>query len=61
VRTPSTVRRKATYFSFRRAKIVVYDLVKDVRYTLTPKWDRSPDGLAVQYFLRPSVASRLIL
>ncbi|KAF5369307.1 hypothetical protein D9758_002810 [Tetrapyrgos nigripes] len=29
-----------------RAKIVVYDLTKDVRYTLTQKWDRSPDSLA---------------
>ncbi|THV03894.1 alpha/beta-hydrolase [Dendrothele bispora CBS 962.96] len=29
-----------------RAKIVIYDLQKDVRYTLTQKWDRSPDGLA---------------
>lgn len=30
-----------------RAKIVIYDLTKDVRYTLTQKWDRSPDALAV--------------
>ncbi|TFK74830.1 alpha/beta-hydrolase [Pluteus cervinus] len=29
-----------------RAKIVIYDLEKDVRYTLTQNWDRSPDGLA---------------
>jgi len=29
-----------------RAKIVIYDLEKDVRYTLTQKWDRSPDALA---------------
>ncbi|KAF8627426.1 hypothetical protein AX17_006241 [Amanita inopinata Kibby_2008] len=29
-----------------RAKIVLYDLQKDVRYTLTQKWDRSPDSLA---------------
>jgi len=29
-----------------RAKIVIYDLEKDVRYTLTQKWDRSPDSLA---------------
>jgi dipeptidyl aminopeptidase/acylaminoacyl peptidase len=29
-----------------RAKVVIYDLKKDVRYTLTQKWDRSPDGLA---------------
>jgi dipeptidyl aminopeptidase/acylaminoacyl peptidase len=28
-----------------RAKIVIYDLEKDVRYTLTQKWDRSPDSL----------------
>ncbi|KAF5382775.1 hypothetical protein D9615_002913 [Tricholomella constricta] len=29
-----------------RAKIVVYDLEKNVRYTLTQRWDRSPDALA---------------
>ncbi|TCD62995.1 hypothetical protein EIP91_006154 [Steccherinum ochraceum] len=29
-----------------RAKIVVYDLKKNVRYTLTQKWDRSPDALS---------------
>ncbi|KIY45662.1 alpha/beta-hydrolase [Fistulina hepatica ATCC 64428] len=29
-----------------RFKIVVYDLRKSVRYTLTQKWDRSPDSLA---------------
>ncbi|KAG7442969.1 alpha/beta-hydrolase [Guyanagaster necrorhizus] len=29
-----------------RAKIVIYDLKKDVRYTLTQQWDRSPDSLA---------------
>jgi dipeptidyl aminopeptidase/acylaminoacyl peptidase len=29
-----------------RAKIVIYDLKKDVRFTLTQKWDRSPDALA---------------
>lgn len=29
-----------------RAKIVVYDLHKDVRYTLTQHWDRSPEELA---------------
>ncbi|KAG6918779.1 hypothetical protein DXG01_011970 [Tephrocybe rancida] len=29
-----------------RAKIVIYDLEKDVRYTLTQGWDRSPDTLA---------------
>ncbi|KAF8636022.1 hypothetical protein AX15_000182 [Amanita polypyramis BW_CC] len=29
-----------------RAKIVIYDLESDVRYTLTQKWDRSPDSLA---------------
>ncbi|KAF8895353.1 Alpha/Beta hydrolase protein [Infundibulicybe gibba] len=28
-----------------RAKIVIYDLRKDVRFTLTQKWDRSPDAL----------------
>ena len=34
-------------FKLFRAKIVIYDLEKDVRYTLTQKWDRSPDSLAV--------------
>ncbi|GLB38400.1 putative prolyl oligopeptidase family protein [Lyophyllum shimeji] len=29
-----------------RAKIVIYDLEKDVRYTLTQGWDRSPDTIA---------------
>ncbi|KAI0041991.1 alpha/beta-hydrolase [Auriscalpium vulgare] len=29
-----------------RAKVVIYDLVKDVRYTLTQPWDRSPDSVA---------------
>ncbi|KAI5123133.1 hypothetical protein M0805_000836 [Coniferiporia weirii] len=29
-----------------RAQIVVYDLAKEVRYTLTPNWDRSADALA---------------
>ncbi|KAG6842004.1 hypothetical protein C0991_004495 [Blastosporella zonata] len=29
-----------------RAKIVIYDLEKEVRYTLTQGWDRSPDSLA---------------
>ena len=33
-----------------RAKIVIYDLEKDVRYTLTQKWDRSPDSLAASVF-----------
>ncbi|EIN12412.1 alpha/beta-hydrolase [Punctularia strigosozonata HHB-11173 SS5] len=28
-----------------RAKIVIYDLVTDVRYTLTQDWDRSPDAI----------------
>ncbi|TFL02507.1 alpha/beta-hydrolase [Pterulicium gracile] len=28
-----------------RAKVVIYDLEKDVKYTLTQKWDRSPDGM----------------
>ncbi|KAL0580657.1 Dipeptidyl-peptidase 5 [Marasmius crinis-equi] len=30
-----------------RAKIVIYDLKKDVRFTLTQDWDRSPDELAI--------------
>jgi hypothetical protein len=30
-----------------RAKIVIYDMTKDIRYTLTQHWDRSPDSLAV--------------
>ncbi|ETW81653.1 serine peptidase S9 [Heterobasidion irregulare TC 32-1] len=29
-----------------RAKIVIYDLVKDVRFTITQSWDRSPDSIA---------------
>lgn len=29
-----------------RAKIVIYDLEKDVRFTATQPWDRSADGLA---------------
>ncbi|EGN98331.1 hypothetical protein SERLA73DRAFT_91651 [Serpula lacrymans var. lacrymans S7.3] len=29
-----------------RAKVVIYDLTKNVRYTLTQNWDRSPDVLA---------------
>jgi dipeptidyl aminopeptidase/acylaminoacyl peptidase len=32
-----------------RAKIVIYDLDKDVRYTLTQEWDRSPTSLAVSF------------
>ncbi|KAF9468512.1 Alpha/Beta hydrolase protein [Collybia nuda] len=28
-----------------RAKIVIYDLHKDIRFTLTQDWDRSPDAL----------------
>ncbi|KAH7925143.1 alpha/beta-hydrolase, partial [Leucogyrophana mollusca] len=28
-----------------RSKIVIYDLTKDVRYTLTQNWDRSPNAL----------------
>ena len=30
-----------------RGKVVIYDLKKDVRYTLTQKWDRSAGELAV--------------
>ncbi|OBZ71378.1 Dipeptidyl-peptidase 5 [Grifola frondosa] len=29
-----------------RAKIVIYDLAKDIRYTLTQQWDRSPEAVA---------------
>lgn len=29
-----------------RAKIVIYDLKKNIKYTLTQHWDRSPDSLA---------------
>ncbi|KAG2010138.1 dipeptidyl-peptidase 5 [Coprinopsis cinerea AmutBmut pab1-1] len=29
-----------------RAKIVIYDLEKDIRFTVTQSWDRSADGLA---------------
>ncbi|CAK5269924.1 unnamed protein product [Mycena citricolor] len=28
-----------------KANIVIYDIVKNVRFTLTQKWDRSPDAL----------------
>jgi hypothetical protein len=31
-----------------RAKVVIYDLKKDIRYTLTQHWDRSVDELAVR-------------
>ena len=30
-----------------RAKVVIYDLEKDVRFTVTQNWDRSPDSLSV--------------
>lgn len=33
--------------TFCRAKIVIYDLKKNIKYTLTQHWDRSPDSLAV--------------
>jgi hypothetical protein len=29
------------------SKIVIYDLEKQVRFTVTQSWDRSPDALAV--------------
>ncbi|VDC00629.1 unnamed protein product [Peniophora sp. CBMAI 1063] len=29
-----------------RSRVVIYDLEKDVRYTLTQPWDRSPNGLS---------------
>jgi len=29
-----------------RAKIVIYDLITDVRFTITQEWDRSPSSLA---------------
>ena len=32
-----------------RGKVIIYDLEKDVRYTLTQKWDRSPDELSVRW------------
>lgn len=32
-----------------RAKVVIYDLKKDIRYTLTQRWDRSVEELAVRY------------
>ncbi|KAF5372283.1 hypothetical protein D9757_009637 [Collybiopsis confluens] len=37
-----------------RAKIVIYDLKKDIRFTLTQHWDRSPASLAVSRLLSPS-------
>ena len=33
------------------ARVVIYDLEKNVRYTLTQPWDRSPDGLAVRLLI----------
>lgn len=30
-----------------RAKIVIYDLIKDIRFTITQEWDRAPISLAV--------------
>ena len=30
-----------------RFKVVLYDLSKSVRFTITDNWDRSPDALAV--------------
>lgn len=30
-----------------RNKIIIYDLKMNVRFTLTPKWDRSPNSLVV--------------
>ena len=32
---------------------MIYDLEKDVRYTLTQRWDRSPDSLAVSFLIIP--------
>ncbi|KAH9969542.1 alpha/beta-hydrolase [Russula dissimulans] len=32
-----------------RAKVVIYDLKKDIRYTLTQPWDRSADELAFSH------------
>jgi hypothetical protein len=31
-----------------RAKVVIYDLKKNIRYTLTQPWDRSVEELAVR-------------
>lgn len=33
------------------AKIVIYDLQKNVRFTITQAWDRSPDSLAISCFV----------
>lgn len=35
-----------------RAKVVVYDLEKNVRFTLTQDWDRSPDTITVCVLMR---------
>ena len=35
--------------SWDRAKIVIYDLEKHVRFTVTQDWDRSPSELAVSF------------
>lgn len=31
----------------RRNQIIIYDLKKDVRFSLTPTWDRSPGSIVV--------------
>jgi hypothetical protein len=39
------------FTSLFSAKIVIYDLQKNVRFTVTQAWDRSPDSLAVCCFV----------
>lgn len=43
--TCSLVIRLIAYMN--RAKVVIYDLEKNVRFTLTQDWDRSPDTITV--------------
>jgi len=44
----SSINHKVLMMTFlSSAKIVIYDLEKQVRFTVTQSWDRSPDALAV--------------
>lgn len=44
-----------------RANIVIYDLVKGVRFTLIQEWDRSPDSIAVRPLYIRHVILKLIV
>ena len=41
-----------------RGKVVIYDLAKDIRYTLTQHWDRSAGELAVCCVFSSGVITR---